>query len=331
MLLKLRTRTLGMGMLVVLAMDGCGKTTDSVYKRSPKADESLALTESNGYPYCTNGSNTGRGYGWDTSVTDPTGSHSCRVPPPRGRRGNTSQSSGCQIDSHETGVKNVTIQVGSTQRTYIRVINPNYDHQKKHALVIGFHGAGLDGTSPRRDHKWPLVEAMAGDEAIFLYPNGLGGRWSADGPRGADVRFFDELVRINGEAFCIDPKRVFVHGFSNGSFFVNGLVGLRQNAIRGVISVAGAGAGTRIPAMVIHGMSDPNIGYYPNAQQTVNAYARQNSCTMPVNFGGMNNNSCQLLAGCPADEPVWFCPWDGNHHWPEFTLPDVWRFIASFK
>lgn len=34
----------------------------------------------NGYPYCTNGSNTGDGYGWDESVTDPNGSHSCMVP-----------------------------------------------------------------------------------------------------------------------------------------------------------------------------------------------------------------------------------------------------------
>jgi len=29
------------------------------------------------YPYCTNGSNTGNGYGWDPAVTDPNGSHSC--------------------------------------------------------------------------------------------------------------------------------------------------------------------------------------------------------------------------------------------------------------
>ena len=104
MLHKLRTRTLGMGMLVVLTMDGCGKRTNAVNERSQEADQPLALAESNGYPYCTNGSNTGRGYGWDTSVTDPTGSHSCRVPPRRGRRGNQSQSPGCQIDSHETGV-----------------------------------------------------------------------------------------------------------------------------------------------------------------------------------------------------------------------------------
>jgi hypothetical protein len=39
-----------------------------------------------GFPYCTNGSNTGNGYGWDESVTDPKGGHSCV---PRHSGGNT--------------------------------------------------------------------------------------------------------------------------------------------------------------------------------------------------------------------------------------------------
>jgi hypothetical protein len=34
-------------------------------------------TAPNGYPYCTNGSNDGNGWGWDEAVTDPSGSHSC--------------------------------------------------------------------------------------------------------------------------------------------------------------------------------------------------------------------------------------------------------------
>ncbi len=34
------------------------------------------------FPYCTNGSNTGNGFGWDPSVVDSNGSHSCLVPPP---------------------------------------------------------------------------------------------------------------------------------------------------------------------------------------------------------------------------------------------------------
>ena len=32
------------------------------------------------FPYCTNGSDNGNGYGWDPAVIDPNGSHSCLVP-----------------------------------------------------------------------------------------------------------------------------------------------------------------------------------------------------------------------------------------------------------
>ncbi|MCX6130926.1 MAG: hypothetical protein NTX25_17950 [Proteobacteria bacterium] len=245
------------------------------------------------------------------------------------------ESPGCQVASKDTGLQNVTISVGSTRRTFIRVVNPNYNHLQKHAVVIGFHGAGLDGNSPRVDHKWPLVEQMAGDEAIFIYPNGLGGRWSASSTKSGDVLFFDEIVQTTSELFCIDKNRVFVHGFSNGAYFVNALVPLRASAIRGVISVAGAGYGAKVPAMIIHGIHDPDekggVNYYPNAPNTVSAYARANGCKVPINFDSLKLDQCQLMEACPAELPVWFCPWNGNHHWPEFTLPDVWAFISAFK
>ena len=237
---------------------------------------------------------------------------------------------GCKRENKDTGLMNVSIKVGSTPRTFIRVVNKNYNHKSKHILVIGYHGLGLDGNSPRVDHKWAIIEDLAGDTAIFIYGNALGGQWNG-GSDSSDVIFFDELVKSVGDLYCIDQKRIFVHGFSNGAFFVNDLVAQRKDAIRGVISVAGGGSGTRIPAMIIHGIQDPNVGYDSYAPSTVNAYAAANGCKMPTNAESMKLDSCQLLEGCPKDLPVKFCRWNGNHHWPEFTLPDVWNFISSLN
>ncbi len=297
----------------------------------------------NGFPYCTNGSDTGGGWGWDPGVTDPRGSHSCVIPPQSqnppppsngGGGGETPEpvggSPGCRVPGRDLGLRNVSIRVGSTQRTFIRMVKNNYDSKRKHALVIGFHGYGLDGTSPRAHHKWPMVEEMAGDEAIFIYPNALGGSWNAASGSSPDVLFFDEIVRTTGDLYCIDKNRVFIHGFSNGGFFVNGLAGLRTGAVRAVIAVAGGGGGAKIPAMVIHGTGDPNVGYY-FGQQSVSAYARANGCNTNINFGAMKMGECQTIIGCGAENPTWFCPWNGPHHWPEFTLPNVWGFISSFK
>ena len=249
------------------------------------------------------------------------------VPPPPAPPPAPPASPGCGTNNQDTGLMNTSIKVGSTKRTFIRVVSPSYDSTHKHALIIGFHGAGLDGTSPRRDHRWDLVENMAGDEAIFLYPNGLGGVWDAS----RDAALFDELVKTQSTAYCIDQSRIFVHGFSNGSFFVNSLVSMRTSAIRAVITVAGNGPGARLPAMIIHGTNDQNIGYYPNAKNVVDNYTRLNSCTIPNKFNSVAMGTCQFMDGCPSNLPVLFCPWNGPHHWPEFSLTYVWQFIQLFQ
>ena len=237
---------------------------------------------------------------------------------------------GCLAQSSETGVQNIAIHVGNASRTMIRVVSPNYTNTHKYALVIGYHGLGLDGNSPRIHHKWPIVEELGKNEAIFIYPNALGGSWNGY-PGSPDLEFFDAIVAATSEQYCIDRNRVFVHGFSNGGFFVNALSAARPNAIRGVISVAGGGGGTAKPAMIIHGQYDGNVSYNPYAPDLVNSYAAANGCHTPVNFNKLTIDACQPLDGCPANHPVAFCPWRGNHHWPEFTLKDVWNFISALQ
>ncbi len=236
--------------------------------------------------------------------------------------------SGCGKPTEELGIRDGAVQVGGSRRTFLRYVSPNYDANRRHILIIGYHGLGLDGSSPRRDHKWTSLEESSGDAAIFIYANAAGGAWDGGG-NSRDVLFFDELVRATGEEFCLEKSRVFVHGFSNGAFFVNSLVNSRNTAIRGVISVAGGGGGAKIPAMIIHGKQDENVGFYGSAPSTVNAYARANGCKAPSSIEQLKTDTCQLLEGCPPKLPVWVCPWSGNHHWPEFTLPDVWKFITT--
>jgi len=60
---------------------------------------------------------------------------------------------GCSVEPTDTGVRTIAFQVGNTRRTMIRVVSPSLQNTSAHALVIGFHGYGLDGTSPRMHHK----------------------------------------------------------------------------------------------------------------------------------------------------------------------------------
>ena len=97
---------------------------------------------------------------------------------------------GCSTENTDTGKKDVSIKVGSQTRSFIRVVSPKYDHTRQHALVIGYHGYGLDANSPRYYHKWPLIEEMADDDAIFIYANAAGPSWNSS----VDLAFFDEIV-----------------------------------------------------------------------------------------------------------------------------------------
>ena len=82
-------------LLLTVSLGACGKNkaVDDVNQENDQnrgyflATKSVVASNScngqnasNGYPYCTNGSNTGFGWGWDTSIFDPRGSHSCVVP-----------------------------------------------------------------------------------------------------------------------------------------------------------------------------------------------------------------------------------------------------------
>lgn len=239
-----------------------------------------------------------------------------------------SYSEGCGQEGVETGLRQISIRVGANTRSMLRVVANDYDATRPHALVIGYHGYGLDGNSPRQHHQWNLVEDMAGDAAIFIYANSLGPSWNGRS-NSPDVLFFDEIIKQTAATLCVDTARVFVHGFSNGSQFVNSLVGQRPSSIRGVISVAGAGGGNaRIPVMIIHGTTDGTIAY-GNGQQSVGNYARSNACKTPVDFARLPMDQCTPIEGCPEDAPVVFCPWGGNHHWPAFTLAPVWQMLAA--
>jgi len=43
---------------------------------------------------------------------------------------------GCKLENNDTGLMNVSIKVGNTPRTFIRVVNKNYNHNIKHELFL---------------------------------------------------------------------------------------------------------------------------------------------------------------------------------------------------
>jgi len=84
-----------------------------------------------------------------------------------------------------------------------------------------------------------------------------------------DVKRLRELLDANLSNASVDPKRVFVIGYSNGGFMAQRLACDVGDRIAGVISVAGAAPSPELPCTLnsalavleIHGQSDPIVHY----------------------------------------------------------------------
>jgi poly(3-hydroxybutyrate) depolymerase len=190
-------------------------------------------------------------------------------------------------------------------------------------LVIAFHPAGGSGFGVRNQLS---MEAAADGGAIFAYPNAELGTWDLG---VTDGRRVDALLRAMSQAYCIDPARIHIAGFSAGAVFTLFLGCNEPQTFRSLAAVAGTEDrfDTRcckqpISALLIHGLADEAIsaGEGHNAADEI---GRRDGCaasTTPM-------NGCDVYS-CPPPRAVEFCSWDGDHAVPPWGGEAIWSFFT---
>ncbi len=127
----------------------------------------------------------------------------------------------CPSTVLKAGDTNQTVQVGSTNRTYILHVPSAYKGTSAVPLVVDFHPLGGSGSAEAMSSPYKAQTDPEG--VISAYPNGLsgpsGGAWNV-GPccvkDADDVAFARALVAQVETKACIDTKRVYAVGFSMG-------------------------------------------------------------------------------------------------------------------
>ncbi|MEP7051843.1 MAG: PHB depolymerase family esterase [Pseudomonadota bacterium] len=237
-------------------------------------------------------------------------------------------------------------------------------------LLLVLHGFGVSSG---------LLIAKAGlnrvaDEKKFAYlaPEGLRdalGRpyWNAGKSccdldhRGVDdTRRLHALLEANSSNRAIDPKRVFVIGFSNGAFMAQRLACEVGDRIAGVISVAGAAPSADTPCtqstslsfLEIHGDADPIVHYgggtvfdrtdvaaHPSALDTARYWAQRLSCTgEPRDVQSIDiepyladrETKVQRFDGCRGTVELWTVT--GGGHYVALQPPALeamWSFVVN--
>ncbi len=124
------------------------------------------------------------------------------------------------------------------KRNYLVHVPKSYNDDTPVPLLFMLHGSSGNGTKFYNISGWVQKSEEENFIAVFptalKYPileknNRLNTKWSADGlasqiPEGYpikdDIPFFEELINWCKQQFNIDPKRIYISGFSGGGAFV---------------------------------------------------------------------------------------------------------------
>ncbi|MEV6864907.1 PHB depolymerase family esterase [Streptosporangium subroseum] len=188
------------------------------------------------------------------------------------------------------------------ERTYQLHLPPNYNPRRALPLILAFHGRGNTGAGTEEFSKLSTLPA------IVAYPDGVIG--TGDGDRQAwqgapyaapgvdDVAFTSDLLDTLENRLCVDQRRVYATGKSNGAGFTGLLACRMADRIAAIAPVAGAfypatdqdcRPSRPVPVIDFHGTGDATIPYTGDADRGlpaipdwVAAWAQRDNCAKRV-------------------------------------------------
>jgi polyhydroxybutyrate depolymerase len=213
-----------------------------------------------------------------------------------------------------------------------------------------FHGGGIDADI--QEGLTHLSEKSDSAGFILVRPDGSGPlahvrTWNAGNCCAYameqdvdDVGFARELVAAVSAELCVDSRRVYATGFSNGAMMTHRLACELDDVIAAVAPVSG-GIGIDdcsplrpVPVFEIHGLADEAYPFgggtstcssnptdFRSITETIMGWGQRNDCASTSHVTlHMGDVTCRAYDGCPAGGDVELCLIDGGKHdWPDGT------------
>lgn len=254
------------------------------------------------------------------------------------------KSAGCGTGTAATGAwtEQTKLAVNGKDRQWWVWLPAKYDANRAYPVVFTFHGCGgPTGFLP--------MEKVTGEDAIVVRGSGGdNGCWAYAGD-GDDVKFFDAMLSTVEQNRCVDTSRIFLTGYSSGSWFSNTLDCARGDKIRGTATVSGGVVGDRgtckgeYARLFIHDTEDPTNffddwtdpkGVTHKGQgnkQEVARIAALNHCMADAALVPEDPAPCARYQGCDAGFPLVVCRTMGKGHDRQDALATnaFWKFFKS--
>ncbi|MBO1332957.1 PHB depolymerase family esterase [Streptomyces sp. VRA16 Mangrove soil] len=232
-----------------------------------------------------------------------------------------------------------SLTVDGVRRDYLVHLPASYDPDRALPLVLSFHGHGRTSDYQER------LTGMNALDAVVVYPQGVTGTDGKSAWEGApysadvdDIAFTEALIDRAEDQLCVNARRVYVSGKSNGGGFA-GVVACRladRIAASAVVSGAfypqsGACEPARpVPVLDFHGQADTTIPYEGNPAKGLPAlpdwlagWADRDGCAdRPRETRVEDNVVRQRWTHCDSGSALeHYRITDGGHVWPS-TVPN---------
>lgn len=249
-----------------------------------------------------------------------------------GSSSSNEESLGCSGGTLDQSVVHVDLDFAGTTRSYELHVPASYDGSAPVALVLNFHGLTQTGNAQREQSH---MDDKADEEGfVVAYPNGINSAWNSGGDESNDVDdvgFTRAVIADLGARGCIDLRRVYATGMSNGGGMSHRLACEAADVIAAVAPSAGRLAldpsactpQRPIPLIDFHGEND-TIATYEGIPEMIQAWAERNGCTDEPRITYQEGDvTCETADQCAGNASVTLCAAEeAGHCWFGYPCPD---------
>jgi polyhydroxybutyrate depolymerase len=220
--------------------------------------------------------------------------------------------------------------------SYILRVPPGVDVTQRTPLLVHWHALGSDPEEAR--DKTSIDAKVDAANWLVVYPRSPDKSWDVGscctatvGGQSRDEEVFArELIADVKTKACIDEKRIYTNGFSNGGMISQFLACKMTDVFAAsapmgstlTISQSMCSPSRPIPIFMINGTADPLVGYNApslaggiSVPDDVKFWADKNKCTGdPETFVMMGKATCTRYTNCMDGAEVAACAVDGMGH-----------------